>query len=231
MGIAENLEKINEQIQKACDRSRRSVNEIQLVAVSKTRPVEDLILAYEAGVRDFGENRVIEAEEKAKLFFEHHPDARLHFIGHLQSNKAKTAASISSCIHSVDSVKLVRKLGNALAQDDSIMELPIFIEMNISGEESKYGIRDLGGLSEVLETALEIPGLKVLGLMTMAPYTPDEKVLRDCFSGLRMLLEQACERYPEAALKELSMGMSNDFPIAIEEGATMIRVGTSIFQT
>jgi pyridoxal phosphate enzyme (YggS family) len=222
-------------INEAAKRGDRSATNITLVAVSKTRPIEDIVAAYEAGVRHFGENRTKELAEKAAAL-SHLPDIQWHFIGNLQTRQSEAVAEHANCFHAVDRIKIAEKLSTQLQKLDRT--LPVFIEVNISGEESKGGFecadwennqeqRDT--ISHAMRSIAALPNIPVRGLMTMAPWTAPEATVRDIFSRLRRLSEWLNSHFPELQATELSMGMSGDFEIAIEEGATCVRVGSAIF--
>ncbi|HZP17017.1 MAG TPA: YggS family pyridoxal phosphate-dependent enzyme [Terriglobales bacterium] len=228
MSIAENIGRVRERVQAAARRSGRSPSEISLMAVTKTVPAEQIREAYEAGLRLFGENRVHEFAAK-KEALRVLPDARWHMIGHLQTNKASQAAGLFDAIESVDSVRLARKLDNAARQLGK--KIPVLIEINIGGERQKSGV--LPGSSE-LESLLaitpELSSLDFCGLMTVPPYADDPEQSRPYFQKLRELFSQIGSRQPPAARMDvLSMGMSHDFEVAVEEGATCVRIGTAIF--
>ncbi len=214
--IKENFDRVNDNIRKSADIAGRDVKDITLIAVSKTKPVEALKEAYEAGARDFGENKVQEImEKKDKL----PSDIRWHMIGHLQTNKVKYIVGRVYMIHSVDTIKLAREISKEALKKD--VTVKITVEVNIAGEASKFG----GTLSEGEELVKEIsalPGIEVTGLMCVAPYTEDAEENRVYFRNLKTLADKL-------GLKELSMGMSGDYEVAIEEGATFVRVGSSIF--
>ena len=214
LSITENLINFEKKIFLACQRANRARSEVTLIAVSKVFPVSCLIEAYQAGAREFGENYVQEFEAKW-LEAKHLPDARFHFIGHLQSNKARRAAEIFHCIQTVDSLKIAQRL------NEGPHPLDIFLEVKLSEEGSKAGVDplELGALVAGVRT---LPNLNLRGLMTMPPWSEDPELSRPYFARLRHLAQQH-------SLIELSMGMSHDFEVAIEEGSTMIRVGTAIF--
>ena len=215
MSIAENIARVRERVQAAARRAGRDPGEITLMAVSKTVEPERIRQAYEAGVRVFGENRVQEFERKV-------PDLRglagaeWHLIGHLQSNKAKRAAELFGAVDSVDSLKLARKLDEA-AEDP----LPVLVEVNIGGEEAKSGVGpNSAELGELLSEKFK--KVVVRGLMAIPPFSDDPESTRPYFRKMRELQE-------ELGLEALSIGMSHDFEVAIEEGSTCVRVGTAIF--
>lgn len=222
-GITDRVEKVQSAIEKACKRSGRSPEEIKLIAVSKTFPVEVIQQAYDAGLRIFGENKAQELRDKAPQL---PADIEWHFIGHLQSNKIKYAAPVSALIHSVDSLSIAEAL-SAFAVKKG-MEIPVLIEVNTSGEASKFGMTadDVEGNFKQIRM---LENIKVRGLMTIGPMTADEERIRNSFRLLRSLRDKLAAIADESEIAALSMGMSQDFEIAIEEGSTMIRVGTAIF--
>jgi pyridoxal phosphate enzyme (YggS family) len=221
--IAANLARIRERITSAAERAGRRANEITLVAVSKTFPAEAILAAYDAGLRNFGENRVQEFEAKhAKLG---HLDATWHLIGHLQSNKAKRAAQLFTRVDSVDSLALAQKLD--LAADDQEKRLPILIEVHLGGESTKSGVAD-ADLPAFAENISTLTHLELRGLMAVPPYSEDAERARPSFRKLRELRDGLSDSLGRP-LPTLSMGMSHDFEVAIEEGATEIRVGTALF--
>ncbi len=212
--IAERIARVRERIDKAARRAGRGPDSVTLLAVSKVKPAADILAAYEAGQRDFGENYVQEFRAKSTAL-PTMPDARFHMIGKLQSNKAKPAAELFHCIHTVDSVKLAKRL-NAGGK-----RLDVFLEVKLSEEESKSGM-DVEAVAQVKEFVAGAPNLALKGLMTMPPWSDDPECARPFFRRLRELAELH-------GLADLSMGMSNDLEVAIEEGATHVRVGTAIF--
>lgn len=212
--LAENLARVEERIARACGRAGRKREEITLVAVTKVFPATAILNAYALGLRDFGENYVQEFEEKHPLV-RHLEGARFHLIGHLQSNKTRKAAEIFRVIETVDSPRVARRLA------ETAKPLDVMVEVKLGGEEAKTGA-DASQLPELLDAVRSAPNLKLLGLMTMPPWSEDPEQSRPYFQTLRKL---ACAH----GLSGLSMGMSNDFEAAIEEGATMIRVGTALF--
>ncbi|MDE0125276.1 MAG: YggS family pyridoxal phosphate-dependent enzyme [Bryobacterales bacterium] len=212
--VSVRLNSVRERIAAAARRAGRDPDEITLVAVSKRKPPEDIVAAYEAGQRDFGENYVQEFERKSARL-PPLPGARFHLIGKLQSNKAKRAAGLFSTIHTLDSVKLARRL------DRFASALEVFLELKLSPEESKAGM-DPASLEAVLGAAQAAERLEVSGLMAMPPWNPDPEQARPYFRRLRVLAEAH-------GIGGLSMGMSHDLEVAIEEGATHVRVGTAIF--
>ena len=228
MSIAENIAHIRDRIAAAARRAGRDPREIALMGVSKTFSAESIREAYVAGLRAFGENRVQEFAAKADALRDL-SDAEWHLIGHLQSNKAARAAELFSAIDSVDSYRLAQRL-NSIAEGAG-KTLPILIEINVGGEEAKSGIA-LGSaeLEQILLGAPQWKNLTVRGLMTVPPYTEDPESARPYFRQLGEIREGiAARRLPAVGMDVLSMGMSHDFEVAIEEGSTCVRVGTAIF--
>ena len=222
--IKNNLEIINKKIRKAALKVNRNPEEIKLVAVTKTATTEQIEEAINAGVKIIGENRVQDAKKKYQIFT---ADVEWHLIGHLQTNKAKYAVEIFNCIHSVDSIKLAQEIDKRSLQFGKIMD--VLVEVNVSGEETKYGIK-----SEEVETFLkeisEFPRIRIRGLMTIAPIAEDKEEVRPYFRKLRELSEKIKSKNIEnIKMDYLSMGMTEDFEIAIEEGANMVRIGRGIF--
>jgi len=233
MSIAENIEQVQERITAAARRAGRNSSEITLMGVSKTFPAERIREAYAAGLRVFGENRVQEFAGKANALRDL-PDAEWHLIGHLQTNKAAKAAELFDAVDSVDSVRMAEKL-NACAESVG-KTLSILIEINVGGEKAKSGVEpsvDEQGsdeLEQILRGAPRWGNLKIHGLMTVPPYTEDPEGSRPYFRQLRQIRDSIVAReLPQVGTAVLSMGMSHDFEVAIEEGATCVRVGTAIF--
>jgi len=225
LSVQENIERVQERIQLACQRAGRSAEDVRLIAVSKTKPAEAVRQAYAAGLREFGENRVKEAAAKRKELAD--LDAAWHLIGHLQSNKAKQAAQLFDCIHSVDSLNLAEKIDRAAAALGC--KLPVLIEVHLGEEPSKFGVEQ-DGLLQLAEKIGALPALELRGLMTLPPFFDNPEDVRPFFRRLRQMAERIeARKLPGVSMRELSMGMSHDFEIAIEEGATIVRVGTAIF--
>lgn len=222
--IEKTVKEIVQRIDSAALKAGRSGEEIKLMAVTKTKSREDVETAYKAGLRLFGENRVQEACEKYTDFY---ADAELHLIGHLQSNKAKQAAEIADCVQSIDKLKTARELEKRCAAIEKQMD--IFIEFNTSGEESKSGYLSKDRLFADIEQIAGFPHLKVKGFMTIGPFTSDTAAIRRAFALLRSVYEESRSRFPELPIQELSMGMTSDYEIAVEEGSTMVRIGTALF--
>jgi PLP dependent protein len=219
-----NLQRVRERIALAAERAGRRADEITLIAVSKTFPADAIRAAYDAGLRSFGENRVQEFEAKEPKLADL-TDATWHLIGHLQSNKVRRAAHLFHHVDSIDSLALAQKLDAAAAAE--LRPLAVLIEVHLGGEESKSGVAegDLGALAEGIE---KLPHLELRGLMTIPPYCDDPEAARPYFQKLRELRAGVSQRLGRA-LPALSMGMSHDFEVAIEEGASEIRIGTALF--
>lgn len=228
MALAENIARVQERIAAACLRSGRKAQEITLLAVSKTFPPEQIRVAYDVGLRVFGENRVQEFSGKIAALRDL-PGIEWHMIGHLQTNKAAQAAELFSHIDSVDSVRLAQRL-NSVALDLG-KKIPVLIEINIGAESAKSGVApNSPELENLLNAAPGLPSLDFRGLMTVPPYSDDPEQSRPYFRKMRELFQQiASRRLPALPMETLSMGMSHDYEIAIQEGATCIRIGTAIF--
>jgi PLP dependent protein len=228
MSIAENIAEVQERIAAATRRAGRNPEEITLMGVSKTFPVERIREAYAAGLRVFGENRVQEFAGKADALRDLR-DTEWHLIGHLQTNKAAKAAELFDAVDSVDSPRMAERL-NASAESAG-KTLSVLIEINVGGEKAKSGVAlDSGELEQILRGAPRRGNLKIHGLMTVPPYTEDPKGSRAYFRQLRHIRDSIAARdLPQISMAALSMGMSHDFEVAIEEGATCVRVGTAIF--
>lgn len=224
-GIKANTEKVCERVEKACDRSLRSTDEVTLVAVSKKFETDRITEAFEAGIRDFGENYAQEFRDK---FNEIDPDINRqinwHFIGNLQKNKAKYVVGKVKLIHTLDKEDLAQELNKRASRQDVLVNC--LIEVNISGENSKSGIC-VSKVEVLVEKTAELKNIRVTGLMGMPPYMEDVEKTRPYFIKLRELRDKLQVNHP--ALEDLSMGMSSDFEVAVEEGATIIRVGSAIF--
>jgi len=222
------VDRIRERMAAAASRAGRKGSEIELLAVTKFHPVEAVLAAWDAGLRAFGESRVQEAEAKFPAFLAAHPLAALDMIGHIQSNKAKKAITLFSRLQSVDSSELLMELQKRASTAGLRPEL--LLELH-TGEESKEGFRTADDLYRALEflLAVPLPSLELRGLMTLAPNTGDDKALRASFRCLRTALEGARSRFGLQGFDLLSMGMTGDFETAIEEGSTLVRIGTGIF--
>ena len=223
MGILENIREVQAKISESAKKVGRNPEEITLVAVSKTKPVELIKEAVKCGMTQLGENRVQEVLEK----YGYVDGAQWHLIGHLQKNKVKYIVDKAVLIHSVDSVELAREIDKHAKKVGKIQD--ILIQVNISGEESKSGVEPENA-EEICRQVAQLDNVKIKGFMTMAPREADENGLHRIFGGLKALMEEIKEKNIENVdLKELSMGMSGDYEIAVMEGATIVRVGTGIF--
>ncbi|MHB1295378.1 MAG: YggS family pyridoxal phosphate-dependent enzyme [Anaerolineae bacterium] len=231
--IGRNLAQVEEHIAAACARAGRKRDEVTLIAVSKTRSVDEVRAVLDCGVCQLGENRIEEAEPKAAALREAgYTQAVWHMIGHVQSRKARSVVAVCDVIHSVDSVKLAERL------DRQALELgrrvPILLEVNVSGEETKFGFcahdePTLAGFLAEVEALQGLAALDVVGLMTMAPIVPEPELARPVFRRLAQVRELLRARLPFSLWNALSMGMTDDYAVAIEEGATMVRIGRAIF--
>jgi pyridoxal phosphate enzyme (YggS family) len=228
MSIAENIAAVRERIAVAARRAGRSPEEITLMGVSKTFPVESIREAYQAGLRIFGENRVQELAGKAAALRDLR-EAEWHLIGHLQTNKAAKAAELFDAVDSVDSLRMAEKL-NASAKS-AAKTISVLIEINVGGEQAKSGLAPVSEeLEQILQGAPRWGNLKIRGLMTVPPYTEDPHGARPYFQELRKIRDSiAARKLPHISTEILSMGMSHDFEVAIEEGSTVVRLGTAIF--
>lgn len=222
--IAQQLETVRKRIRTACERCGRNPEAVELVAVSKTRPAPDILAAFRAGQTIFGENYVQELSAKVAQI---HEPLHWHFIGHLQSNKVRQIAGQVSLIHSVDRLSLAQELSRQWGRLGMVCNL--LVQVNVSGETSKSGATAAEAL-ELVRAIAALPHLQVQGLMTMPPFFDDPQEARPFFRELRQLADSIREeRIPGVSMERLSMGMSGDFEVAIEEGATLVRVGTAIF--
>lgn len=219
-----NYENVLEKVKNACKRVNRSTDEVTLIAVSKTKPVEMLQEVYDAGCRDFGENKVQEIMDK----YEKLPtDIRWHMIGHLQTNKVKYIVDKVYMIHSVDSIKLAKEISKEAVKKN--VTVKVLLEVNVAGEESKFGMMS-EEVKNFYDEVVDLPGLEVCGLMTIAPYVDEPEDNRQYFVKLRQLMVDMIDKKTDNKdVKELSMGMTGDYEVAVEEGATFVRVGTGIF--
>ncbi len=253
MTIGDRIAAVRSEIEAACNRANRLPESVTLVAVSKTHPASAVIEAIQAGLRHFGENRVEEAVKKMPEVIElvkslpvalsddlSETPVQWHMIGHVQSRKARYAASGFALMHSLDSVRLAERLSRSVIEQVSGTEsaLDVLLEMNVSGEESKYGWNATRwhtdpavrrALWDDIAQILDMPGLNVRGLMTMAPIVEHAEETRPVFVALRQLREALAHDFPASEWAELSMGMTDDYPVAIEEGATLVRIGRAIF--
>lgn len=227
MSIKENIEVIKTKIEKAAINCGRSADSVKLMAVSKFHPAESVIEALSAGQILFGENRVQEAGEKFPAILEQYPQTQLHMIGQLQSNKVKNAVKIAECIQSVDRKELLDEIEKQCSKIQKTIK--ILFEVH-TGEESKSGFKSIDALKETIDLfEKNYQHIIPCGFMTMAPFTDDETLIHKSFASLRELSEKLKTEYPALPFTELSMGMSGDFEIAVQEGSTLVRVGTAIF--
>jgi pyridoxal phosphate enzyme (YggS family) len=234
--LAENINRVRARMTAACSRARRDPSEVALVAVSKTVSAEAVLEAHRLGLCNFGENRLEEAKEKISNVKSQMPnrqtEIKWHLVGHLQSRKAREAVDLFDVIHSVDSVRLADKLSRLCVEAGRVV--PILLECNVSGEASKYGF-PLSTAAEReswwadVEAIFKLSGVRVEGLMTVAPIVADPNGARPFFHALRQLRDDLAARFPQTGWRHLSMGMTDDFEVAIEEGATMVRIGRAIF--
>jgi pyridoxal phosphate enzyme (YggS family) len=214
--IGRNIEMLRGRIAAACRRGRRDVEEVRLIAVAKNFEARVVLAAFDCGLRDFGENRVQEAAGKYNELSDVRGQLTLHFIGHLQSNKAGDALQAVDIIHSVDTMRIAGLLSGKAGRP-----LPVFLQVNLAGEQTKYGFSSQE-LDRAVESISALPHIEILGLMTIAPFYADAEQARPLFAALRGLNSGY-------GFKQLSMGMTDDFEVAVEEGATMIRIGRAIF--
>lgn len=223
--ISKNMELVRSKIDTACHRSGRSAEDVTLIAVSKTKPLEALREAYEAGARDFGENKVQELIDKIPNM---PSDVRWHMIGHLQRNKVKYIIDKVYLIHSVDSLRLAEEISKEAVKHG--ITVNILIEVNVAGEESKFGVTP-EETAQLVQNILSLPGICVKGLMTIAPYVANPEENREYFQKLKQLSVDIMGKNVDnrGIGVDLSMGMTGDYTVAVEEGATYVRVGTGIF--
>ncbi|MCH5342730.1 MAG: YggS family pyridoxal phosphate-dependent enzyme [Acetatifactor sp.] len=222
--IKENLKYVEGEIEAACERVGRDAHEVTLIAVSKTKPVEMLKEAYDTGVRDFGENKVQELMDKIPQM---PGDVRWHMIGHLQRNKVKYIVGKVCLIHSVDSLRLAEEISREAIKQQ--VEVDILIEVNVAGEESKFGTSSEEVIVLVREIA-KLPAIHIKGLMTIAPFVENSEENREVFQKLKQLaVDIMRENVDNVTMNVLSMGMTGDYSVAVEEGATCVRIGTGIF--
>lgn len=224
MMLQRNLKEVEQKIQQACARARRKRSEVTLIAVSKTKPVDMLQEIYDCGQREFGENKVQELGDKYEVL---PSDIHWHLIGHLQRNKVKYVVDKACLIHSVDSVRLAKTISDDAVKKQCTAD--ILIEVNVAGEESKFGVSVKETLPLIEEIA-DYPNIGIQGLMTIAPFVENPEDNRAVFRELKQLsVDIAAKSINNVSMRVLSMGMTNDYEVAIEEGSTMVRVGTGIF--
>ena len=222
--VIENLKKVEDKITAACLRAGRAREDVTLIAVSKTKPESMVEEAYSVGQRDFGENKVQEICRKIEVLPQ---DIRWHMIGHLQRNKVRQVVGKACMIHSVDSLRLAEAISQEAVKQDRIV--PVLIEVNVAQEESKFGVTTEETIA-LIEAAAKLPHISIRGLMTIAPFVEDPEENRPIFRKLKQLsVDIAANNINNVTMSVLSMGMTNDYEVAIEEGATMVRVGTGIF--
>ncbi len=222
--LKENLEQVQKNINAACEKAGRSTDEVTLIAVSKTKPVEMLQEIYDQGIREFGENKVQEMCSKMDVL---PSDIRWNMIGHLQTNKVKYIVGKTSLIHSVDSLHLAKEIQKQAVKNDVFCD--ILVEVNIAGEETKFGTSRDEAIALVEEIA-KLDHIHIKGLMTIAPFVDDPEDNREYFKAIKQLsVDIANKNIDNVSMNVLSMGMTGDYTVAIEEGATMVRVGTGIF--
>lgn len=224
MGIRDNVRLVRERIEAATERALRDPGDVTLVAVTKTVEAPAIAEAIEAGITAIGENRIQEAERKFQDWL---PPVRRHLVGHLQTNKVRKALELFDVIQSVDSVRLAREI--SLRAEARGLRAEVLVEVNTSGEDTKYGLEPREAVAAVEEMA-DLPGLRVAGLMTIGAFLPNPEDVRPSFRALRAVRDAIEEKIiPGVSMDHLSMGMTNDFEVAIEEGATIVRVGRAIF--
>lgn len=222
--IRENIEAVERNIKDSCERAGRPAEDVTLIAVSKTKPLELLREAYEAGARDFGENKVQDLLDRIGQM---PSDTRWHMIGHLQRNKVKYIVGKVAMIHSVDSLRLAEEISREAQKQQT--EVDILIEVNVAEEESKFGVR-AGEAASLVEYIAKLPAVHVRGLMTIAPYVENAEENRQYFRKLKQLsVDIESKNIDNVSMAVLSMGMTGDYSVAVEEGATCVRVGTGIF--
>ncbi|MDE6964844.1 MAG: YggS family pyridoxal phosphate-dependent enzyme [Lachnospiraceae bacterium] len=220
----DNIDIVAKNIQAACGRAGRASKDVTLIAVSKTKPVSAIMEAYEHGIREFGENKVQELTQKAEVLPK---DIRWHMIGHLQRNKVKYVVGKAALIHSVDSVRLAEEISREAVKKQ--ITVSILIEVNIAGEDSKFGVSP-GETEALIREIAKLPGIHIEGLMTIAPYVDDAEENRQYFSALKQLsVDIKRKNIDNVNMDVLSMGMTGDYMVAVEEGASYVRVGTGIF--
>ena len=225
--INNNWQTVMANVEKACHKAGRNIDDVTVIAVSKTHPKEMVINALKAGITIFGENYAQELRDKHKEITEVNGAKPIwHFIGHLQRNKVKYIAPFVEYIHTVDSFKLASEISKQAVKNDRVIKC--LLQVNTSGEETKSGCEP-DAIFQLVEQVLPLPNIKIEGLMTIGSFSDNESIVRNEFKMLRELFNQVNGKFPEAQLKHLSMGMSHDYHWAIEEGATFVRVGTSIF--
>lgn len=228
--IEDNIDKIQNVIKETLIKANRPLDSVKLMAVSKFHTVQEIEHAIESGVTLFGENRVQESLEKFPDILKKHPNVSLHLIGSLQRNKVKQILPYAAAIQSVDRIELIEEIQKQVKKITLEKPISLFFEYH-TGEESKSGFTNFDDLCKAIELTVKNNDnlIKPVGFMTMAPFVDDKEIIRSSFIQLREIAHKAKEKFPELELNELSMGMSNDYQIAIEEGSTLVRIGTAIF--
>jgi pyridoxal phosphate enzyme (YggS family) len=219
-----NLEKVRERVAASCHRSGRHHDSVRIMAVTKSFPVSYVGIALASGITLFGENRIQEAAVKYERL---RSSCELHLIGHLQRNKAKKAVELFTCIHSIDNIETANAL--AVHAETIGKTIDILIEINTTEEETKFGLRNQNDYFPLVDSIFKLNYVNLCGLMTVGPFTSDKKRIRAAFSTLRRIYEKTRETYPDHSFPVLSMGMSSDYDIAVEEGATLVRIGSALF--
>jgi pyridoxal phosphate enzyme (YggS family) len=220
--IENNVNRVRKIIEETCSKVNRNIEEITLIAVSKQKPFEQIVETNSFGIKDFGENKAKELKQKAE---NSHLEINWHFIGHLQTNKVKDVVPFTTLIHSVDSIKLAEEINKRAGNINKVQK--ILLEVNTSGEDAKFGLTEFTEVQNLAEHCKSLENISLVGLMTMAPFTSNENIVRNSFKSLKNIFGKLNSSGFE--LTELSMGMTNDYQIAIEEGATILRIGTAIF--
>lgn len=220
--IENNVNRVRKIIEETCSKVNRNVEEITLIAVSKQKPFEQIVETNSFGIKDFGENKAKELKQKAE---NSQLEINWHFIGHLQTNKVKDVVPSTTLIHSVDSIKLAEEINKRAGNINKVQK--ILLEVNTSGEDAKFGLTEFTEVQNLAEHCKSLENISLVGLMTMAPFTSNENIVRNSFKSLKNIFGKLNSSGFE--LTELSMGMTNDYQIAIEEGATILRIGTAIF--
>lgn len=223
--ISENIKRIREKIERKCLEIGRNPAEITLIAVAKNFPPENIKTAFAQGIRNFGENKAQELTAKFEQLPDLNEKIKWHFIGNLQRNKVRFAVKICEYIHSVDSLLIAQEINKRAAKINKNQK--ILLEIKTSPEETKSGLENESEIKDLLRYCIELPNIEPVGLMTIAPFSEDKNLIRKSFNYLRKLKDDL--KSESDSLKELSMGMTNDYEIAIEEGSTMIRIGSAIF--
>jgi hypothetical protein len=220
--LEENLKYVQDKILSSARKSNRKLSDIRLIAVSKTHPISAILKCLDYGIIDFAENKAIEFRDKSEIIKN---EIIWHYVGHLQTNKVKYVVKSADYIHSVESLKLAEEINKRAKLNNKIQK--VLIEVKTSGEESKFGLKNYDELNKLLSECQQLENIEAVGLMTMAPFTSVEATVRKSFTMLRELRDKVSSNFK--SISELSMGMTNDYEIAIEEGATMLRIGTAIF--